>query len=265
MSWLPQKWSRTVVPFEAQDAKSKKFDVVATGFLLSYRKKDFLLTCKHVASGATNWYVTFNENGKPGQYIRKAVSKLAEDGGGWRFHKDTKIDLAVLPIKINFEQEDASVLGEGLLEKFENIFEGDEVFFLGFPLGWTAENRMMPVARAGIVALKLENRTFLIDGNIFPGSSGSPIFLRPSLIDWRKGPPYGISKITPPMFIGIVSSYLPYTDIAVSKQTGHPRVTFEENSGLGEAISFNLIVEILNDIVPEIKNEARTETGKQDA
>jgi len=35
-----------------------------------------------------------------------------------------------------------------------------------------------------------------------------------------------------PDLIGIVKGYVPYLDIAVSKQTGKPRIIFEENSGL---------------------------------
>jgi hypothetical protein len=30
----------------------------------------------------------------------------------------------------------------------------------------------------------------------------------------------------------VVASYLPYRDVAVSQQTGQPRIIFEENSGL---------------------------------
>jgi hypothetical protein len=44
-------------------------------------------------------------------------------------------------------------------------------------------------------------------------------------------------SVTSPYLIGIVASYLTYTDTAVSKQTGQSRVVFEENSGKPKTIS----------------------------
>jgi hypothetical protein len=35
--------------------------------------------------------------------------------------------------------------------------------------------------------------------------------------------------------------YVPYIDIAVSQQTLHPRITFEENSGLAAVVSDSII------------------------
>ena len=46
-------------------------------------------------------------------------------------------------------------------------------------------------------------------------------------------------------FIGIIGEYLPYKEIAVSVQTGRPRVVFEENTGLSRVWS----VEYLNEII----------------
>ena len=42
----------------------------------------------------------------------------------------------------------------------------------------------------------------------------------------------GTSAVRNATLIGIVKSYIPYKDIAISQQTGNPRVIFEENSGL---------------------------------
>ncbi len=47
--------------------------------------------------------------------------------------------------------------------------------------------------------------------------------------------------------LGLVRSYLPYTDMAISPQTKHLRVTFEENSGLTEVISADYIDETIED------------------
>lgn len=45
--------------------------------------------------------------------------------------------------------------------------------------------------------------------------------------------------------LGMVRDYVPYTDVAISPQTGHARVTFEENSGLADIIP----VDRINDMI----------------
>ena len=45
--------------------------------------------------------------------------------------------------------------------------------------------------------------------------------------------------------MGIIGSYIPYEEIAVSVQTGHPRVVFEENTGLARVWSVEFIKEIM--------------------
>jgi S1-C subfamily serine protease len=72
-----------------------------------------------------------------------------------------------------------------------------------------------------------EQASFLIDANIFPGNSGGPVVTRPEISSIE-----GTKAIDKAALIGIVKSYLTYKDVAVSQQTGKPRVIFEENSGL---------------------------------
>jgi hypothetical protein len=43
--------------------------------------------------------------------------------------------------------------------------------------------------------------------------------------------------------IGIIASYLPYEDVAVSQQTQRPRVIFAENSGLTNVFPVDCITE----------------------
>jgi hypothetical protein len=48
------------------------------------------------------------------------------------------------------------------------------------------------------------------------------------------------------MLIGVISSYIPYSDTAISLQTKRPRITFEENSGLCIVIPSNEITKLIN-------------------
>lgn len=54
--------------------------------------------------------------------------------------------------------------------------------------------------------------------------------------------------------IGIVKSYIPFQDVAISQQTKRPRVIFEENSGLANVETVDKILETIE--ADEIKKNA---------
>jgi hypothetical protein len=75
---------------------------------------------------------------------------------------------------------------------------------------------------------------------VFPGNSGGPVVLKPEIFSIQG------TKASPKAFlVGVVASYQPYIDTAVSQQTQHPRITFEENSGLATVIPVDFINEML--------------------
>jgi hypothetical protein len=88
-----------------------------------------------------------------------------------------------------------------------------------------------------------EDKTFYIDAAAFPGNSGSPVFLKPSLVfnENREFVTSGGGN-----FSGVIGEYLPYQEVAVSVQTGLPRVIFQENTGLSRVWSTSFITEIIN-------------------
>ena len=138
------------------------------------------------------------------------------------------------------------------------VSEGDGVFVLGFPLGEAGEERNYAVVRQGIVArvqdwLKGTGQTFLIDASIFPGNSGGPVLLKPELTSIQ-----GTKSNDKCVLIGMVSSYLPYREIAISQQTGRPRMIFEENSGLGVVVPPNVIQETIQDAVGKLNAVGQT-------
>ena len=73
---------------------------------------------------------------------------------------------------------------------------------------------------------------------IFPGNSGGPVISRPEAVAID-----GTKANSASNLIGIVRSYLPYVDVAVSGQTGQPRLVMHENSGLAEVHPVDYIVE----------------------
>jgi hypothetical protein len=68
---------------------------------------------------------------------------------------------------------------------------GDEVYFVGFPLGYGATEFVEPIVRSGSVAwLPIKDNVFLLDAFSYGGNSGSPIFrkrivgTKPGEISW---------------------------------------------------------------------------------
>ncbi len=116
----------------------------------------------------------------------------------------------------------------------ENITVGDEIFLLGYPGAIYDPRNVSPIARQGIIAtdptqgyafnerlrekyrdLPQQIDGFLIDANVFPGSSGSVVILKRQAIifDPRKGTVIGgVSKKTP-YVLGIVSGSIPIEDV----------------------------------------------------
>jgi hypothetical protein len=261
----------TIVSFEKprKDEKGElQFDVIGTGFLSQHKEMMCLVTAKHVVvddSGglSKNTFVSVNlTGGGIGRILLDDFEKIHPDWK-WRFHSNVELDLAILPFPKALQWAVLS-LGPDLYEKFENIVEGDDIFFLGFPLGIASEKKVSPLVRGGMISLKREDRTFLIDATVFPGNSGSPVFLKPSVVDFSKRQ---IGVETPAKFLGIISGYLPYVDAAISPQTGRTRISFEENSGLAVVHSADLVTEILESpdfqkTYASLKEGLKTETIK---
>lgn len=239
---------------------------IATGFLYGYpagkNEKGqktysvFLVTNRHVIENTGDILVRFNaQAGKHPKTQRIPV----EDSGRtirWTVHPDPNVDAAVLLIdeflpKIEESGIKMSFICEGVhtttIDEMRNseFGEGNEVFVLGFPLGMAGITQNYVIVRQGMVArirdwYSKDTKSFLIDSLIFPGNSGGPVISKPVFVSYGNKPRID-SKL-----IGMVSSYLPYTDIAFSRQTGRPKISFEENSGLATVVPIDTIQEAVS-------------------
>jgi hypothetical protein len=114
-------------------------------------------------------------------------------------------------------------------------------------MGLSGVTRNYAILRQGAIAriseyLDNASKWFLVDSFVFPGNSGGPVILKPEITSIQ-----GTKSNARSMLIGVVQGYQPYTDIAVSVQTKHQRIAFEENSGL--AVVFP--VDYINEMVKE--------------
>lgn len=171
----------------------------------------------------------------------------------WTTHPDPEVDVAVVPFDVTSTEGPApkfSSFRSDVDTSFRvdlrdtGFIEGDEVYALGFPLGIVGDEQNYAIVRQGIVArirdwYEGHSKVFLIDSSIFPGNGGGPIIAKPTMF------PYGETRPDPKL-IGMVSGYLPYQDIAWSRQTGAPKLITEENSGLYSVVPMDMIQETIS-------------------
>jgi hypothetical protein len=224
---------------------------IATGVLVQIDNIFHLITAKHVVFDTkqkelkdVNLWITFNT--KSGKVTKRSIKDIKNKFSvEWIFHPNEEIDLAIIPTALDPQNDDVKVVPSDLFLKIEQVNELYDVFFLSFQPGIPIEGKIEPVIRAGTISRINKDKTFYIDGLAYPGNSGSPVFLKPSPIRFDEK---RISLGEDPFggkFIGIIGEYLPYQKIAVSVQTGRPRVVFEENTGLSKVWSVEYLKEII--------------------
>jgi len=178
----------------------------------------------------------------------------------WFFHSNVEIDLAAASVPLEmlkskgletafFANDEMALTKKQMVDV--GVSAGDGVFILGFPMGLSGETRNYVIVRQGAVArvsqyLEDSSNSFLVDSFVFPGNSGGPVILKPEIFSIQGTKSYAKASL-----LGVVQSYQPYTDVAYSAQTKHPRITFEENSGLAVVLP----VDFINELV-KVKAEA---------
>ena len=249
---IPEDWHRCVVPLETlQDSQ-----FVATGFLMNFYTIPCLITNKHVIKEKNIQY-RLNLPGQRIDRIKIGREKGFEDFFNWVYHSNDNVDLAA--ILVPFEASTSAIgMYFDTIESPDEIYDGREIFYWGFPQGSGAEksSQHYPIMRSGVIAQSRFQDKFMIEANVFPGSSGSPVFTKSIIRKDEKASSKEKMRIVfkAPKLVGIVSSYIPYEDIAYSKQTQQPRVVFQENSGLAWAIKANRIFDIIKS--KEFKEQA---------
>jgi len=235
---------------------------IASGFLIGElvesvdekRKlySTYLATNRHVFEGQKEAWVRFNP--RDTQPAREYLLGLEDRDGKriWQPHSDPTIDVAVVPINVgilrqegmqfDYFRSDEHVADRKRLVDL-GLGEGDFVYVLGFPMGLIGGERNFVIVRQGVIArirdaLVGAGNEYVLDAFIFPGNSGGPVVTKPELISI-----IGTKVISSSILIGMVKAYVPYRDVAISTQTGQPRVIFEENSGLAAIIPIDFVRE----------------------
>lgn len=229
-----------------------------TGFLTKVQGIVYLITAKHVikdkrtdALKPAEVFIFFNS--KNGTLSLRSLTRFKEEYNvDWIFHQNPEVDIAMIPFGIDLATDDVKVLSEEIFYPSKEIIELLEVFFLSYQPGIETIKKISPIVRGGMISIINEDKTFYIDGFAFPGNSGSPVFLRfsPLAVD-KEGDPYFLTlrEGLGIKLVGIMGEYLSYHEVAISTQTGRPRMVFEENTGLSKVWSIDYINEITNSAI----------------
>lgn len=167
-------------------------------------------------------------------------------------HPDPDIDLACINISSIGERNPPvfyKTINENLIPDFahERLLPGSDVWFVGYPENRFDTRNNLPVLRRGYIAsipkVDFEGRSaFLIDAQVFPGSSGSPVFIT---LD-------GNFKI-----VGVVSQTMIKNEHLQAIPTGST-LAVQQTLGLGIVLKSSLLLPLLEEATREIRERLRT-------
>lgn len=282
MALIPPAYLNSVISIGVSTKNEKDesiFRSLATGFLVGkpIREKNEKGQQSYRLFVVTNRHVFYNEKTK--QYVKEVLFRFnttegkshhfkaellnSEDKPIWSMHSDERVDLAVLPINANAISEagvDFYFFRENDLfyaKDFEsrNISTGDGLFVLGFPMSISGKSKNFVIVRQGVIARVdeevLEDKFYFIDASAYPGNSGGPVIVKPEIVSIQ-----GTKSNNSAGLIGVISSGVTYSDVAVSQQTGEAKVIFTEQTGLVKVVPVELIYEIVDEITkPSVTKE----------
>jgi len=246
--------------------EKKQIRWIASGFLYGdFFKKDekgenlyhvYLVTNRHVFGELKKVLLRFNPKGKEAAkpYLLELVDTSSKKKL-WAPHPNPSIDIAVTTINVKLLHDEEIQFAwffndkhVATLDKMAElgITEGDFVYTLGFPMELVGPERNYVIVRSGNIAriqdaIDRRSNEFLIDAFTFPGNSGGPVVTKPETTAISK-----TKAVSSAYLVGVVQSYVPYQDVAISEQTKRPRVIFEENSGLTAVIPIDFVVEAIH-------------------
>jgi len=169
-----------------------------TGFIFYYVKNDkqylFVVTNKHVIKDSAKGKLTFNQSDAEKPSLGKVFTiEYPNFERQWIGHPQQDIDVAIMPfapvlnelsnrgVQIFFKSITPDLIPSDKVLR-EEIDAVEDIVFVGYPSDIYDRRNLLPVVRKGITATPISvdfegKPAFLIDASIFPGSSGSPVFL----------------------------------------------------------------------------------------
>lgn len=278
MAIIPSIYKNAVVCIGFRNANGM-IAWIGTGFFV-VRSVDenaampFLVSNKHVFNASKQIVIRMKELGKDNWKEADANLFDTNDQPLFTPHPNQNIDIAVLPLSGEyivqnnlefpaFNIDNNALSSEELREN--GVEEGSTIYMLGFPLGLVPKLSSHPICRLGCIARISEDQikeqsNILIDIQNFPGNSGSPIINRPELFSIE-----GTKCLNKSVLVGIIHSYIPYTEQLRSTQTNEIVEIRRENSGLAYAHPVEFIRDVIDIIYPQTDKTTAQNEGHEES
>lgn len=249
-------------------SEENKLQCIGTGFLLSAKLNEqqsilLLISNKHVLESGKRIRILFHkkspndlgpELGRTYEVCLNHTSLLIE-------HPDPDIDIACLNISyfINnlLNEIYFKFVDESLLASFdeEELDIAQRVFFIGYPDDRFDYVHNLPIVRAGIIAShpKIDfngKKQFIIDAQVFPGSSGSPVIINLTYENYKNRIVLGEHKIR---LLGIVSATMIRYNQLKALPTNLSNLVSTETIGLGIVFKSTAIRELIDLVIKDLK------------
>lgn len=270
-SILTRGWLYATVPIDNPEGESGTGFLISR-WIGPDKGRIYLVTNKHVISRDSAHRATvphivchFNsksEDGTSGTLFGEIALRNPDGSKRFREHPDADTDVFAIDVThiINLNPGldkrwvGYDLFGDEAKRKELDITVGEDIVTIGYPLGLRQGDSNFPLVRQGLIATKIGSlmkdkvqlpsgqmrdrtlRAFLIDGATVPGSSGSPVILKPAI-----GRIQGESVMmttAPPVLLGIVAETR-YAPIQVG------RAVIPGFAGLGLAFEVETIRETI--------------------
>lgn len=237
---------------------------IGTGFLFAHDNEIYLVTNKHVVKpgfkgNAVFLASKFHQGDYPDYGHTVNLPITWDDFIG---HPNNQVDVTVAKITQFMYDNNPFTFSfdiDYVPNRFDHnyILPQDEVYFVGYPKGIWDEKNCMPVTRKGIMATSYDlnykgTPSFLIDGAVFEGSSGSPVFVfkRPPSTG-RNLHPISDEKL---FLMGILAAYESTID-GVVQVDGRNDIELKTYLNLGKVFQASTILESINALIKRESEE----------
>jgi len=166
----------------------------ATGFFFTHNESIFLVTNKHVIYGndypnadsvpkVDKFRLFLHVNPNDLSQNESLDINLFEEGRKiWLEHKNTNIDIILIPLNLDRKKYLIVPVDKTLLE-FENlVIQFEKIFVMGYPYGWFDRKTNLPITRVGHLSSPFRipfhgMPVMLGDVETHKGMSGGPVYM----------------------------------------------------------------------------------------